>query len=159
MTKNRHHHLSNAGLQGMPVPGEQWKVSSLPGPSPTFPEHMWSLILVTKGTSGQRETQLYTKVCVRRTYQERAGQNDPEETNVEAEGLASVQELTPLAGAAGTQHRNRQASGNLINHFLVPSQRAGRTCHYCLSLLCTQVWPLSDQCCPAASRDCRLDCI
>lgn len=78
---------------------------------------------------------------------------------MEPEGLACVQEPTPLAGAAGTRHRNRQASGNLINHFLVLSQRAGRACHYCLSLLCTQVWPLSDQCCPAASQDCRLDCI
>lgn len=67
MTKRQHHPLLDAGLPGVPVPGEQWQVSSLPGPSPTSPEHMWSLILVTKGTSGQRENRLCTKVYVR-TY-------------------------------------------------------------------------------------------
>lgn len=50
----------------MPATVEQWKVSNLPGPSRMFPEHMGSLIVVTKGTCGQQENQLYTKVYIRK---------------------------------------------------------------------------------------------
>lgn len=47
----------------------------------------------------------------------------------------------------------KQASGNLINHFLV-LKASGRTRHYRLSLQCAQAWPLSNQRSPAASQDC-----
>lgn len=47
---------------GVPAPGEQWETAALPGPRGPFREHVWSLALVTKGTPGQQEDRLHTKV-------------------------------------------------------------------------------------------------
>lgn len=101
----------------MPAPVEQWKVLNLAGPSQMFPEHMWSLTLVTKGTSGQQENQLYTKVYIRRQpTSSREVRMTQGKQMQNLKGWPLCRNSPPLAGAGGTLAQ-KQASGNLMNHF------------------------------------------
>lgn len=77
-----------------------------------------------------------TTVSVRRRDPPVAGKSEGPGVDKRGLGRAGL-----WAGAAGTPAR-KQASGKLINHFL-GWRSAGRTCHNRPSLLCAQVWPLS----------------
>lgn len=85
----------------MPAPGEQWETAALPGPRGPFREHVWSLALVTKGTPGQQEDRLHTKVYLTKQESTYHSRGVGLGINTDSERPAGRGQGLTLAAAAG----------------------------------------------------------